>query len=579
MSVGRRLLAVAGAVAILAVCWLLSDVGNRLGYVIGYGVVAAAFIGLGLVTWERRPGNRVGPLMLAIGFAWLLPPLRYSGASLPWTVGFLLLPTLNVALLVHLLFAYPSGRVRSRAERAVIGWAYLDATLGSLVVAAFHPDPASAGFAGFPRNLVLVDPDEEIWRTLIDVQTINRNALAVALLVLVIRRWARATGPARRRLAPVMFAGLMAALLFSTGAAALGYSWRFAPDWVQNWRDMRWVVLAAYGLVPLGFFVGLLRERLDQSAVAGLIVELEGAPASELRTALVRALRDPSLELLRWRPSRDCFEHEDGMPAALPSERPGRAHAVVERDGQLIGAIVYDEALRLDARLLEAALAAVRLTLENERLNHELRAQLHEVKASRVRILEAGDRERRRLERNVHDGAQQQLVALSVLLALARRGAEGQDAQRLEEAAALTARALAEIRALARGLHPAILAEDGLSGALEQLADASPLPVRVLELPDERLPEPVEVAAYFAVAEALANVAKYAGAGEATIRARRRNGHLLIDVTDDGMGGADPSRGSGLRGLSDRVAALDGRVEVRSPPGTGTCVHVELPCA
>jgi signal transduction histidine kinase len=571
-------MAVAGAVMILAVCRLLADAGNRLGYVIGYGAVATAFIGAGLLTWERRPGHRVGLLMLAIGFTWLLPPLRYSGASVPWTLGFLLLPTLNVAVLAHLVFAYPSGRVRSGAERAVIAWAYLDATLGSLVVAAFHPDPASAGFAGFPRNLVLVDPDEAVWRTLIDVQAINRNGLAVAVLALVVRRWARATGPARRRLAPVVFAGLIAALLFSTGAAALGYSWRYAPDWVQNWRDMRWVVLVAYGLVPLGFFLGLLRERLDRSAVAGLIVELEGAPSSELRRALVKALREPSLELLRWEPARRRFEHEDGTPAALPPERPGRAHTVVERDGEPIGAIVYDEALRLDARLLEAVSAAVRLTLENERLNVELRAQLQEVKASRARILEAGDRERRRLERNVHDGAQQQLVALSMLLALARRGAEGQHARRLEEAAALTARALAEIRALARGLHPAILAEDGLSGALEQLADASPLPVRVLELPDERLPEPVEVAAYFAVAEALVNVVKYAGAGEATIRARRLDGHLLVDVTDDGTGGADPSRGTGLRGLSDRVAALDGRVEVRSPPGAGTCVHVELPC-
>lgn len=574
----RRLVLIAGAGSILAVGWQLADVGNRIGYVIGYAVVAAAFLGLGLVAWERRPDDRVGLLMVAIGFAWLIPPLRYSSASLPWTVGFLLLPTLHVALLVHLLLAYPTGRLLARSERAVVAWAYLDATAGSLAVAVFQPDPASAGYEGFPRNMVLLDPNVEDWRALIDVQAVAHNVLAVAVLGVLARRWMRATSPARRRLAPVLFAGLVAALLFSTGEAALGYAERFAPACVQNWRDMRWVVLIAYAVVPLGFFFGLIRERFDESAVAELIVEMKGGPSTGLGPALVRALRDPSLELVRWQPSRERFEYDDGDPAEVPPERPGRAYAVVQRDSRPIAALLYDEALRPDTRLIDSALAAVRLTLENERLNDELRAQLREVRASRARIVEAGDRERRRLERNVHDGAQQQLVALSLLLSMARRDAEGRNAQRLDEAARLTSQALAQVRALARGLHPSILVEEGLGGALEQLADNSPMPVRVLELPSERLPEPVEVAAYFAVSEALVNVAKYSRAREATVRAERLNGHLLVEVTDDGIGGADPGRGTGLRGLSDRVAALDGRVEVRSPPGAGTCVRVELPC-
>ena len=213
-------------------------------------------------------------------------------------------------------------------------------------------------------------------------------------------------------------------------------------------------------------------------------------------------------------------------------------------------------------------------------LDAELRARLVELRASRARIVEAGDSERRRLERDLHDGAQSRLVALSLLLRTARtRATEDRElAAMLEQAHDELQTSLAELRELARGIHPAILTERGLTPALDGLVSRVPVPVTVEADTDERLPGPVESAAYFVVSEALANVAKYAGATRATVRVERANGRVTVDVSDDGVGGADAARGSGLRGLADRLGALDGTLSLESPPGRGTRLHAEIPC-
>ena len=213
-------------------------------------------------------------------------------------------------------------------------------------------------------------------------------------------------------------------------------------------------------------------------------------------------------------------------------------------------------------------------------LDAELRASLEELRASRARIVEAGDAERRRLERDLHDGAQSRLVALKLLLSSARlrarRGAGDVDAM-LGEAIDELDTSLSELRELARGIHPAVLTDHGLEPALQALASRAPVPVAVQADPDERLPGNVESAAYFVVSEALANVAKYAQATEAAVAVRRTDGRVSVDVTDDGIGGADVTRGSGLRGLADRLAALDGTLSVESPVGGGTHLHAEIP--
>ena len=571
-----------GALWVWYVASVLADTGNVWYYVVALLGVGTVFISLGLVTWERRPENRVGPLMAAIGFAWLILPLRYSRDSLPWTLA-LALPTLQQALLVHLIFAYPAGRIGSRLERWLVGLIYAVSVLGAVLVAMFQRDAPSLGYEG-PSNLVLVSTDVDTWRLLREWSSYAQAALAVLILLAVARRFVLATPPARRRFAPLLLGGIVAALLFTTGYRVLGYASTFPPDIVYDWRGIsRWLVVSAYALVPFAFSFGLLRERLAQSAVADLVADLGRSPSAPvLQDGLARALGDPSLELGLWSENEKRYVDTDGMPVELPAGDRRRALTMLEHDGRRLGAIVYDAALRDDPGLVEAASAAARLALENERLRDELRAQLADVQASRARIVEAGTAERRRLERDLHDGAQQQLVRLSILLQLARSRAGGDLNELpalLSEAGDLAKQALGEIRALAQGLHPAILTEEGLSGALEWLAESAALPVRVLQAPEERLPESVEMAAYFVASEALANVAKHAQARSATVQASRHNATLVIEIVDDGVGGADPSRGSGLRGLADRVAALDGRLGLESPPGGGTRIHVEIPCA
>ncbi len=286
-----------------------------------------------------------------------------------------------------------------------------------------------------------------------------------------------------------------------------------------------------------------------------------------MRDALARTLGDPSLELALWLPERASYVDSEGRPVELPSPGSERAVTVLGPAEAPVAALMHDPVLLERAGLLEAAGAAARLALENERLQAELRAQLAELRASRARIVQAGDDERRRLERNLHDGAQQRLLGLGLALQLARAkvGAEANGAaELLGEAEDELRRALDELRELARGIHPAILTDQGLGPAVRSLAERSTVPVAVA-VPEERLGEPIEAAAYFLVSESLANVAKYAHASSVRVNIARRNGSAVIDVDDNGVGGADPACGSGLRGLSDRVQALDGTFLPREP--------------
>jgi signal transduction histidine kinase len=300
------------------------------------------------------------------------------------------------------------------------------------------------------------------------------------------------------------------------------------------------------------------------------------------RDALAHALDDPTLQLALWLPERGEFVDVAGKPVALPTD--DRRHAVtrIEDEGEPVAALVHDPSLLEEPELVEGVGAAARLALENARLQAELRVQLKNVDDSRARIVAAGDEERRRIERDLHDGAQQRLVAIALELRTAQR----RIGQRLDpevESVLTTAvnelqGALEELRELARGIHPTILAEGGLAAALDSLARRSPLSVRV-DATAERFPPDVEATAYFVACEALANVAKHAGATTATVAARRENGTLVIEVADNGVGGASLDGGSGLRGLADRVEARGGLLRVESERGSGTRVIGEIPCA
>jgi len=390
-------------------------------------------------------------------------------------------------------------------------------------------------------------------------------------------RWRRATPAERRDLAPLWVAVFIYVLVGLMGAFA-------SPDTTaQPFAYLVWELQSVLQIgLPIVFVWGLLSARLARSAVGDLVMELgRPLPPGELRACLARTLGDPSLEVLYAREGLDGWVDASGQPGTPPGAATGpraRTVTVVERDGQPLAALIHDPAL--DPGLVRAAAAAAGMAIANERLQAEVRAQLEEVRASRQRIVEAGDAERRRVERNLHDGAQQRMATLALELAMLRDRAGGDPAMTasLDQAAAELRQAIAELRELARGIHPAILTEEGLPAAVEALADRSALPVRVRADFDERLPAPIEATAYFMVAESLANVTKHARASGARIELSRCNGRLRVEVTDDGIGGADAGGGSGLRGLEDRVAAVRGSFRVDNAPAGGTRVLAEIPC-
>ena len=405
--------------------------------------------------------------------------------------------------------------------------------------------------------------------------------LAVALLVALTRRWRTADRRQRGEVAPVLLAGSATAVLLVLllVASLVGFS-NGAID------GLAYGTIVTLAAVPFAFLGGLLRSRLSRAEAVSRLIERLGDSGRDgsrgVRDALADALADKTLTLAYWLPDEQRYVDMEGHPVVPPADGdPWRAATVVERDGRRVAAIIHDRALCEEPELIETSGAAAALALENERLHAELRARIEELRRSRARIVEAGDRARRRLERDLHDGAQQRLVALALGLRVAR-GKVGPDPGAatglLDEATDELGRISGELRELARGIHPPVLAERGLAAALETLAGRAPVPVELVRAPCARLPEPVESAAYFLVAEALTNVARYAGATGAEVSAVCTDRGLDVEVRDDGVGGANADSGSGLSGLSDRVAALDGSFEVVSPPGHGTVVRARIPC-
>src|SRR4051794_5492256 len=528
--------------------------------------VGWSFIGVGLFAWWRRPDNRVGALMTAVGFAWFLGALPDANASTVYTVGNLV-SALWAAVIVHMLLAFPSGRLQGRSARALVAGGYVLVLAIPLGITLFREQIAS-GMDNLPHNALLIAEH----KTIADAVNVVGNAIAVLLLFgvagILFRRWRHATPVQRRSLAPVLWTGA----LFAVGLA-LGSVSDIAGSTSMLGGGPGLLCLA---LLPYAYLVGLLRSRYSRAgAVGDLVVRLQRTGG--LRDALADALGDPSLGLLYRRPGRDEWVDANGEPAQLPQA----GVTLLERDGEAIGALVHDDALDEEPELLQAAAGAAALALDNERLAAELRARVAELQLSRSRLVSAGMAERKRPERDLHEGAQQRLVALALQLGIARSQVDKDPekaAHVLDAARDELKHALSELRELARGIHPAVLTERGLPAAVESLAGRAPLPVELDELPGERLPAAVEAAAYFVVAESLTNVAKYASAHEAHVCVRRVNGRAIVEVRDDGVGGADAAAGTGLRGLADRLAGLDGRLEVHSPPGEGTLVRATIPC-
>jgi signal transduction histidine kinase len=526
------------------------------------------FAGAGIYAWWRRPENRVGPLMTLVGFTWFLGSLLSADAAWAYTVG-LLVSALWLGSLVHMLVAFPSGRVEPGLERAVVALGWFGATVMQCLAALVTAE--RNGCRDCPDNLLLVW-DSNVASDAVDATgVVLAVVLLVALCVVLIRRWRGFGKVQRRALAPVLWNGAAVAVV---GLLTL-VPFAFGADQIGEAGDAVLIVLIT--ALPFAFLVGLMRSSLSRvGAVSALFERLGGVSA---RDALAEALGDDSLALAYWLPDAARYVDAEGQTVTLPEPGDDRAVTEIERDGAPVAAIVHDPALLEDRELVRTAGAAAALALANERLAAELRARYDDLRGASARLVAAGDAARRRIERDLHDGAQQRLVSLSVTLNLARRHVDpgSRTAELLDDAIAELTAGLSELRELARGIHPAVLTERGLDPALDALAARAPLPVTISAPLQDRLPPAVEAAAYFVVTEALTNVAKYASATAAEVRIERVDGHVVIDVADDGIGGANPAAGSGLTGLADRVAALGGRLEVQSPPGGGTVVRAEMP--
>ena len=557
--------AVTAAASVTALIPVLFDRATPVpGYEVIHNLSGVSFAACGLVAWRRRPDSAVGRLLTLAGFGVLAAPiLSQIDSPLAWTLATLVNEMWIIVYATLILSFVTGGRLVATVDRVLVGM-----YIAALVVLQF----AVMLFLEHEDNLLLVRPDAGTANALTKVQwtVLAVAALGVAFVTGV--RWRSASRPRRRALLPSL-AGSLSGVLFAAWLTSLLVDSPVIP--------LVWVLNTALLTVPAALLWGVLRSRLARAGLPELFRELGTRRGVQLEAGLARTLGDPSLVLAYRVPGGRAYIDGTGRPVTPPAPDGDRAAAPIERDGRELGMLVYDASLDDDPELVQAVAATAAIALDDARLQAESQGRLAELRASRERIVAASDAERRRLERNLHDGAQQRLVSVALQLRLIQTRIRADPAlaeQLVSSASDELSQSLEELRELARGIHPAVL-NHGLQAALKSLASRASVPTSVSFGSPERLPEPVELAAYFVACEALANVAKYAQATQATVRVSRRDGLAVIEIADDGVGGADESAGTGLQGLADRVAALDGTLRILSPPGRGTVVTAELPCA
>ncbi len=544
----------------------------------GYSALAAtlmvgAGVGLilaGLVTSLFGSGGRAGDLAVLAGVVWFAPVWVgwHTGPPLIRSVGmfaaFFALP-----LFMHLILAAPNGRLRGAAARALVLIVYLEAGLVAAALGLVRDpffDPSC--WANCTDNVFLLRSLPGLARGIESAHRWFTALAAIALIIMIGWRLLTDSGPARRALLPF---ALPAALL---AGAVIAHAVVLQRTPVEDpsqpaFQSIFIIECAAVLLLAAGLVWATVRVRLQRRAVAQITANLGQVPSpGSLQAALAQAVDDPELRIAYWLPDSQRYVDAAGRPVAEPAIRPGRTVTTLVRDGRKIAAVSHTAAV---PDLERAIGAAVRLALENERLQAEMLAHLDQLRASRVRIVETGDAERRQLERDLHDGAQQRLLALSYDLRLARAQAQADDdpptGSLLAEATGEAQAALSELRTLAHGIYPVILAEAGLAPAVATLTETAALPVEILDLVEGRFAPAVETAAYLLVAEGVDDAA-HRGASHLTVDIVQNGEWLMVTIEDDGI-----NRTSELVQLADRVGALDGRLMVQP-----TRLRAELPC-
>ena len=519
------------------------------------------YVAAGAVAWDRRPGNRIGPLLCSGGIVWLVAALVNTTYPAFVAAGNIV-ATVGIAVVLHALLAFPSGRLQSRVATALVVLGYVATVVGNSPV--YLLDDLTV--AGTNPLRIADDPAlEALGRTL------NGIVLGVAVLgtsaVLVTRL--RRAGPRQRRvLVPLYGYGIVAVV----AVAFAGQLLRVVH------LDVYGVFLVQIGLlagVPVAFAAGVVLGGFARTAEIEELAAWLGAAdraRGSLAAALARTVGDPSLAVV-FR-ADDEWVDAAGRPVPLT---PDRATEIVHLGDRPVGAIIYDATLLPEPDTVRAVGRVVAVAVDRERLTAQLLAGQEQLRVSRARLVEAGDRERRRIAQDLHDRLQGRLVLLALRLG---QLTGGEDVDRLRDDLDSVQ---TELRLVVQGVMPSLLVERGLVAAVEDMAVRLPVPahveVDIAEQDERRLPEAVEGTAYHVVTEALTNAVKHAGASRVVIGLGRDAGMLRLEVRDDGVGGAEPSGGLGLRGIADRVDALGGTWRIESPAAGGTRVLVELPCA
>jgi signal transduction histidine kinase len=538
-----------------------------------WGYLTGATMAIGLVWWKRRPASRFGPLLVVYGL--LIWIVSWQGSD--WPVVFdigVLAEAPGWLITIYVFLAFPMGRIEPPAARWLMWGLGLGALFTFLLWALFSPVIMGAGpllrcAPNCPANALQIGSDPRVAEVAGKAETYLALTLAAAVFAVYLTRLLRSSRPQRRSLIAVA----VTSLLFLPAWFVANFSgWILKLD-LETLETMAWVIVGTRILLPLGFLVALLQaDHFAARALRLLLERLAAQPSPEQwRDSVAEALDDPALRLAYREPATGRFREPSGHDLTPRAVEPHRAWVSVDREDEPVAAMVLDETLTEDPELVRAAASATLLAVQNGALEGELRA-------SRARIVEAGNAERRRIERDLHDGAQQRLVALRMHLALV--GEKLGRSRELEDLGVEVDQAIHELRDLAHGLYPQLLAQAGVRTALTAVARRSGMPVRVLEHGLSRQAEPVEITVYFCCVECLQNAGKHAGPGASvTVTLSESDRWVEFSVEDDGAG-FDPAtveRGSGLTNLADRVAAVGGTLRIESSPGHGTRVTGRVP--
>jgi signal transduction histidine kinase len=519
-----------------------------------FPICAWVYAAVGLVTWVRRPANFIGPLLVMGSLALLVADLGNLPQPVPQALG-LVFGTVPLAVLVHLVHGFPTGRLVGRPSRWTVVTAYVMATVLQFPRYAFGP-PSPVQIADRP----------EIATGALWVQRGLGIAVFGATVVVLVRRLAAATPAQRRGLAPLYAYGLVAIPFVPVVPLLLARTEPILSFQIQ---------IGLLTGLPLALLATVGAGGFARTGGAARLSTWLSAPAPDHRAivaGLAGTIGDRDVRLVYWAQAIGAYVDETGARVEVP---PGRAVVELDLDGRPIGAILYDAAVVGERRLVEEAGTVLALAIDRERLAADLRASEDDLRGSRARIARAADVERRRIARDLHDGLQTKMV----LLALAAHDAQSEPG-RLADLRRGVDEVIAELRSVVDGVMPAGLTERGLTSAVDALLSRVPLLVHAeVDLPARRFPPEVETGAYFVASEAITNVLKHARATAVRVRLAVAEGWLVVEVSDDGIGGAEPVDGGGLAGLVDRVEALDGVLSVEDRPGGGTVVRAVLPCA